>query len=452
MPLDEVWKKAVEILERKLNRPAFELLVKRIVPVSLDEGTLYINIPGTLSMEYLREYQDIIEETVSALKKRPVGIVAMQEEAPAETPVAELPKPSHAELSHTPKSEPAPYKKTAPFLNPKYTFDKFVVGASNQLCHNAALSVAEAPGRAYNPLFIYGGSGLGKTHILQAVGHYIAATKPNLTVEYTSTDAFIQEVINCMREKRAHDLRAHYNRIDVLLIDDVHFLEGKDRTQYEFFHIFNEFYEKKKQMVMTCDMLPKDIPTMEDRLTSRLSWGLVCDIQPPDYETRLLILKKKLETDGFFVSEEVIDYVATTIKSHVRNLEGALNRIIAYSKLVDRDITMELAEKIIQDIAPGRDPDAITVGEIIKIVSKHFSADPDEITGKRRKKEIVLPRMVAMFLARDLTKMSLSTIGSEFGGRDHTTVIYSCEKVERDMAQDPAFKKTVAGLREKIKG
>lgn len=449
MSVDEIWKRATEVLERKLNRPAFELLVRRIVPVSLDEGILYINIPGSLSMEYLREYEGVIADTISSLVKTEVKIVAMQEEAPMEPPEAE---PAPAAPAPPLKTEIAPFKKAAPFLNPRYTFDTFVVGSTSLLCYNASLSVAEAPGRAYNPLFIYGGVGLGKTHLLQAIGHYIVATKPNLIVEYNTSHAFIQEFMSCIREKRMHDFSAHYQKIDVLLVDDVQFLEGKDRTQYEFFHIFNDFYEKKKQMVVTCDRLPKDIPTMEDRLTSRLSWGLVCDIQPPDFETRLLILKKKLESDGHQISETVLEYIASTIKSNIRLLEGALTRIIAYSKLVDKEITMELAEKIMQDIAPGRDPEVITVGEIIKVVSHHFGSNPEEVTGKRRKKEVVLPRMVAMYLARDLTKLSLSVIGKEFGGRDHTTVIYSCEKVVREMAGDQAFKKTVDGLRDKIKG
>jgi len=277
-------------------------------------------------------------------------------------------------------------------------------------------------------------------------------TKPNLIVEYNTSDAFIHEFMTCIREKRLHEFRNHYQRLDVLLLDDVQFLEGKDRTQYEFFHIFNDFYEKKKQIVVTCDRLPKDIPTMEDRLTSRLSWGLVCDIQPPDFETRLSILRKKVETDNYFVADDVLNYVANTITTNIRNLEGALNRIIAYSKLMNQEITMELAEKIISDIAPERDPEKITVAEIIKVVSKHYNIEPDEVTGKRRKKEVVLPRSVAMYLARDLTRLSLSTIGSEFGGRDHTTVIYTCEKIEKEMASDPNFKKTVENLKQKIKG
>ncbi len=450
MSVDEIWKRATELLEGKLNRPVFEMLVKRIAPLTLEDDTLYINIPGSLSMEYLRDYQDVIEETLSNLLKSDVKIVAMQEEEPSAAAPAKAAAPARPPEQKADSA--ALTKKTAPFLNPRYTFDTFVVGGNNQLCYNASLTAAEAPGRAYNPLFIYGGVGLGKTHLMQAIGHYVAVTKPNLIVEYNTSDAFIHEFMTCIREKRLHEFRNHYQRLDVLLLDDVQFLEGKDRTQYEFFHIFNDFYEKKKQIVVTCDRLPKDIPTMEDRLTSRLSWGLVCDIQPPDFETRLSILRKKVETDNYFVADDVLNYVANTITTNIRNLEGALNRIIAYSKLMNQEITMELAEKIISDIAPERDPEKITVAEIIKVVSKHYNIEPDEVTGKRRKKEVVLPRSVAMYLARDLTRLSLSTIGSEFGGRDHTTVIYTCEKIEKEMASDPNFKKTVENLKQKIKG
>jgi chromosomal replication initiator protein len=451
MSVDETWKQAMEILEGKLSRPVFEMLIKRIAPVTLEGNTLYINIPSSLSMEYLKDQQQTIEDVLTSLTKTEVKIVAMQDETAEKAPhpaARPLPQPEHKPI------ETAYAKKTAPFLNPRYTFDAFVVGGNNLLCYNAALAVAEAPGRVYNPLFLFGGVGLGKTHLMQAIGHYVAVTKPNLIVEFTTADAFSNEFVNCIRENRLHEFKNHYTRLDVLLLDDIQLLENKDRTQYEFFNIFNDFYEKKKQIVITSDRLPKDIPTMEERLTSRLNWGLVCDIQTPDFETRLSILRKRCETNNYFVKDDILVFIATTITTNIRDLEGALNRIIAYSKFKfkDQEITMALAEEIISTIAPEKNSESITINDIIKVVSKYYGIEPDEMTGKRRKKEVVLPRSVAMYIAKKLTSMTLSAIGGEFGGRDHTTVLYSCEKISREIESDPSIKKVIEDLVQKIKG
>ena len=442
----------MEELESKLNTPIIEMLVKRIIPVSLNEDTFYITIPGMLPMEYLYDSQSVIEETVSAIANRQIKIVAMHDQT---QPAPSLPQPARQAPVPEHKPEATAYaKKTAPFLNPRYTFDTFVVGGNNMLCYNACLAVAEAPGRAYNPLYIYGAAGLGKTHLMQAIGHYIASTKPNLLVEYTTSEAFTNEFMACIREKRLHEFKSHFLRLDALLLDDIQFLENRDRTQYEFFHIFNDFYEKKKQIIIASDRLPKDIPTMEDRLTSRLNWGLVCDIQEPDFETRLSILRKRCEIDKHFVKDEILVYIATTITTNIRNLEGALTRMAAYSKFKykDQEITMELAEEIISDIAPEKDPETITINEIIKVVSRNFGIDPGEITGQRRKKEFVYARSIAMFLAKSMTNMTLNAIGDEFGGRDHTTVIYSCDKIAKEIETDPGLKKTIENLKQKIKG
>ncbi len=435
----------MSVLEEKMNRPAFEMLIKRMAPVSLDDGKLYINIPSTISHDYLKEYLEAVEEAASMFTGDRVKIIVMQEEAPE----METAEPARVAPRVEEKKDVSPLKKTAPFLNPRYTFDNFVVGGNNQLPYNAAYAVAEAPGRAYNPLFIYGGPGLGKTHLMQAIGHYVAATKPNLIVEYNTCDSFVTEFLTCVREKRAYDFKNHYLNLDILLIDDIQFLEGKDRTQYEFFQIFNEFYEKKKQIVVTSDRLPKDIPTLEDRLLSRLNWGLVCDIQPPDFETRLLILRKKVEIDRQYVSEEVLDYIAQAVKTDIRHLEGALTRIIAYANFVNREIDLEIAKKLILEMTPDRGSSIISPEEIIKTVANKFNLEPDDISGKRRKKEVVLPRRVAAYLMRELTDLSLQSIGKQLG-RDHTTIIYSCEKLEKEMAEDDGLKKIVESLKEEL--
>jgi chromosomal replication initiator protein len=448
MSVDEIWGKALEVLERKLNRPAFEMLIRRIAPITIDENVFFMSIPRNTQLDVLREYQGVIEETLSAITNSEIKINAMHDEteqAPAPQPQIPIPVPEQ-------KADTAPSKKTAPFLNPRYTFDLFVVGSNNQMANNAALAAAEAPGRAYNPLFLFGGSGLGKTHLLQAIGHYIAATKPNLIVEYITTDAFTNEYLNCIRENRLHEFKNHFLKLDVLLIDDIHFFERKVGTMYEFFHIFNDFYEKKKQIVITSDRLPKDIPTMEDRLVSRLNWGLVCDIQQPDIETRISILKKRCEVGNYHISDEIIVYIATAITANIRNLEGALTRVEAYAKFKKQELTIELAQSIISGIEPERSPESVTVAGIISEVSKHFGIDPSDIMGQRRKKEFVLARSVAMYLAKGLTKLTLSAIGSEFGGRDHTTVLYSYEKIGKEIVNDPNFGKVIEGLKQKIKG
>ncbi len=438
----------MEILEGKLNRPAFEMLARRIVPIAVNENTFYMNVPRSMQTDMLKEYQETIEEALSSIIGAEIKINAMVDEEehaePAPPPPA-IPVPE-------PKKDIAVSKKTAPFLNPRYTFDLFVVGSNNQLAHNAALAVAEAPGRAYNPLYLFGGTGLGKTHLMQAIGHYIAATKPNLIVEYTTTEAFTNEYLNCIRENRLHEFKNHYLKLDILLIDDIQFFERKVGTMYEFFHIFNDFYEKKKQLVITSDRLPKDIPTMEDRLVSRLNWGLICDIQPPDYETRISILKKRCEIENHQVKDEILAYIASAITANIRNLEGALNRVVAYAKFKKQDITIELAQEIISDIAPERSPDSVTVSDIISAVSKHFGIDTSDITGQRRKKEEVRSRSIAMYLAKNLTNLTLSAIGAEFGGRDHTTVLYSYEKIAKEIETDPNFRKIIENLKQKIKG
>jgi chromosomal replication initiator protein len=447
MSLDDIWKKTVEALESKINHSVYMLLIKQISPVSLDENTLYLKIPGTMSMSYLAEHKGEIEETVSELLGVAIDVVAIQDEPP-ESAAEKTRKPSS--IAEKPVETPQPRLGAAPHLNPKYTFDNFVRGSTNQIAYSAARAVAEAPGNVYNPLFFYGGVGLGKTHLMQAIGHYIASTRPGLIISYKTTNWFIHEFTTSIRENRMHDFRNHYHKIDVLLLDDIQFLEGKEATQDEFHQIFNDFYERKKQVVLTCDRPPKDLPKIEDRIISRLSWGLVCDIQQPDFETRVSIIRNKLEIDGNYLPEDIINYIAEFIRTDIRMLEGALNRLFAYSKVSGKEINLESAEKIIRDISPESKKEAVSVQKIIKLVADHYNLDAASVIGKSRKKELALARSVAMHLSYEITKLPLSSIGKEFSGRDHSTVIYSCEKIKSEIESDPEFKKTIQFLKDRI--
>jgi len=324
-----------------------------------------------------------------------------------------------------------------------------VVGSSNRLCHAAALAVAESPGKAYNPLFIYGGVGLGKTHLMQAVGHYIQATRPNLNIQYVTTDAFVNDVVTSIQENRLFEFSNRARRVDLLMVDDIQYLQNKERTQHEFFQIFNHLYEAQKQIIITCDRLPKDIPTLAERLKSRVGWGLIADINEPDFETRLAILQKKLETDDMDMPDGVLDLIASTIKTNIRDLEGALNRIVAYAHLNGQEITLEFVEKIIKDIAPPDDHGPVHPDQIITVASRYFSIPVEDVKGRRRKKEIVHARHVAMYLIREMTDMTLQAIGAVFN-KDHSSVLTSCDKIKKECDNDAEMRRTVDTLRSRV--
>src|SRR5699024_8141486 len=316
-------------------------------------------------------------------------------------------------------------------LNPKYSFDTFVIGNSNRFAHAASLAVAEAPAQSYNPLFIYGGVGLGKTHLMHAIAHYILSQSPDTKVVYVSSEKFTNELINSIREYRNEEFRNKYRNVDVLLVDDIQFIAGKEGTQEEFFHTFNALHEANKQIIISSDRPPKEIPTLEDRLRSRFEWGLIADIQAPDLETRIAILKKKAKVENINVPDDVMLYIATKIKSNIRELEGALIRMVAYSSLTNEDITVELAEEALKDIISNDKPKEITVNSIKDVVSKDFSIKIEDFNSKKRTRAIAYPRQIAMYLTRELTDLSLPKIGDEFGGRDHTTVIHAYRSEER---------------------
>ncbi len=331
-------------------------------------------------------------------------------------------------------------------LNPKYTFDSFVIGNSNRFAHAASLAVAESPAKAYNPLFIYGGVGLGKTHLMHAIGHYILHNNPKSQVVYVSSEKFTNELINSIKDDKNVEFRNKYRNIDILLVDDIQFIAGKERTQEEFFHTFNALYEANKQIIISSDRPPKEIPTLEDRLRSRFEWGLIADIQAPDFETRMAILKKKADVEKLNIPNEVMVYIATKIKSNIRELEGALIRIVAFSSLTNKEISVDLASEALKDIISSKQTRQVTIDIIQEVVANYYNLKIEELKSARRTRNIAFPRQIAMYLSRKLTDMSLPKIGEEFGGRDHTTVIHAYEKISNNLKKDESLQNAIKEL------
>ena len=358
----------------------------------------------------------------------------------------------HDVKSAGPMEEPPKKTAAATAIQAKYTFDSFVIGSSNRFAHAAALAVAEAPAQAYNPLFIYGGTGLGKTHLLQAVGQYVAEHSGSLTVRYITSETFMNDFINSLRDKRIEGFKQRYRTYDLLLIDDIQFLEHKERIQEEFFHTFNSLYEAGRQIVISSDRPPREISTLEERLRSRFEWGLITDIQPPDLETRIAILRKKVKTDGIHVPDsQVLTFIAGRVSTNIRELEGALTRVVAFSSLTGRPMTVGLAEDVLKDVFPQGEAQEVSIERIQTTVSDRFSLSMEELCGDRRSQNIVYPRQVAMYLSRELTDASLPKIGREFGGRDHTTVIHATSKIARLIREDRSVYNLVQELTARIK-
>ncbi|MBI4277784.1 MAG: chromosomal replication initiator protein DnaA [Armatimonadetes bacterium] len=428
-----VWKEALKQLELRLNKPSYESFIKAVSPLALQDDTFSVTVPSRFAKEWLESrYHVLIGEILQNVLQRRVTIkFTVAAEEPASDGAA-----VHPPLRTT---EGMP-------LNAKYTFDSFVVGSGNRFCHAASMAVADTPARAYNPLFIYGGVGLGKTHLLQAIGHHVLSTRPPFRVVYTSTEKFTNELINAIRDDKTLDFRNKYRSIDVLLIDDIQFLAGKERTQEEFFHTFNTLHEAGRQLVITSDRPPKEIPTLEDRLRSRFEWGLIADIQPPDLETRIAILRKKAEQDSLVLPNAVAEYIARVVQSNIRELEGALIRVVAYATHTRTLITPELAAEALKEMLPAGRSQPVTIPAIQKAVAEVFGIRTEEMRAKRRTKGVVFPRQVAMYLARELTDASLPRIGDEFGGRDHTTVIHACARVRHALEHDPHLEATVKSI------
>jgi chromosomal replication initiator protein len=439
--LDSIWNEVLNLIKVELTEVSFNTWLKTIKPISISGNKIILAAPNDFTKGILEgRYLNLIKNAITQVTQQEYII---QFTIPGEEISLNMGQSTIQENNdNNQKSQ----------LNPKYTFDTFVIGNSNRFAHAASLAVAEAPAQAYNPLFIYGGVGLGKTHLMHAIGHYILSQNPSSKVVYVSSEKFTNELINSIRDDRNDEFRNRYRNIDVLLVDDIQFIAGKERTQEEFFHTFNALHEANKQIIISSDRPPKEIPTLEDRLRSRFEWGLIADIQPPDLETRIAILKKKAKVENISVSDNVMLYIATKIQSNIRELEGALIRIVAYSSLTNREVTEELAEEALKDIISSNKPREITVELIKEIISQNFNVKIDDFNSKKRTRAIAYPRQVAMYLTRELTDLSLPKIGDEFGGRDHTTVIHACDKIGTDINESLDFKKRIEEIIKEIKG
>ncbi|MCR6516373.1 MAG: chromosomal replication initiator protein DnaA [Clostridium sp.] len=446
--LKQLWKNTLDVIKGELSEVSFNTWIKSCEPISISSNTIRISVPNTFSQEILeKRYKDLVANSIQAVCSKLYKIEFLV--------ASEIQKEEETKEKAEKKAE----KRAKSFqsddfantnLNPKYTFDSFVIGNSNRFAHAASLAVAESPAKAYNPLFIYGGVGLGKTHLMHAIGHYILDDNSNAKVVYVSSEKFTNELINAIKDDKNEEFRNKYRNVDVLLIDDIQFIAGKERTQEEFFHTFNALHEANKQIILSSDRPPKEIPTLEDRLRSRFEWGLIADIQVPDFETRMAILKKKADVENLSVANEVMVYIATKIKSNIRELEGALTRIVAYSSLTNREITVDLATEALKDIISKKQGKHITIEIIQDVVASYFNLRVDDLKSQRRTRNVAHPRQIAMYLSRKLTDMSLPKIGEEFGGRDHTTVIHAYEKISNNLTRDESLQQTIEDLTKKL--
>ena len=439
--LEQLWNQVLAEVETKITKPSFETWLKSTKLLSYAGSNVTIAAPNSFARDWLENhYVHLITGILTELTGEDLYIKFVVQKDNNQDDF-ELPAPKI-------QAQPQDNHEISPgMLNPKYTFDTFVIGSGNRFAHAASLAVAEAPAKAYNPFFIYGGVGLGKTHLMHAIGHYVMEQKPNAKVVYLSSEKFTNEFINSIRDNKAIDFRNKYRNVDVLLIDDIQFLAGKESTQEEFFHTFNTLHEESKQIVISSDRPPKEIPTLEDRLRSRFEWGLITDIAPPDLETRIAILRKKAKADGLDIPNEVMLYIANQIDSNIRELEGALIRVVAYSSLVNEDVTAELAAAALKDIIPSSKPRIVTILDIQHAVGEHYNIRLEDFSAKKRTKSIAYPRQVAMFLSRELTDYSLPKIGEEFGGRDHTTVIHAHEKIASLLKNDTQLQQDLKQIR-----
>lgn len=443
--IEELWQYILTEMQSKISKPSYDTWLSQTTVKELQGDILSISVPNEFTKNWLdQRYTDVIDGLLYEMtgSKLTVKFEIDDEYATEDTDVVEEVKPT-----------PDPRNDDIQnMLNPKYTFDTFVVGAANRFAHAASLAVAEAPAKSYNPLFIYGGVGLGKTHLMHAIAHYVRDYHPDRRVIYLSSEKFTNEFINAIMDNKAENFRNKYRNVDILLVDDIQFLAGKEQTQEEFFHTFNTLHEENKQIIISSDRPPREIPTLEERLRSRFEWGLITDISPPDLETRIAILSKKAKAEGLNdISNEVMLYIANQIDTNIRELEGALIRVIAYASLVNRDIDTQLATEALKEIIPNSRPRKITVKVVQKFIAERYNVTIEEMLSRKRTKSIAYPRQVAMYIARELTDLSLPKIGQEFGGRDHTTVIHAHKKISESIETDPEVQSEINSYLEDLK-
>jgi len=448
--LEEAWTETLSRASARLSTPSFNWL-KDTRPATIRANTLTVTVPSEFARNWIESHY---REELGRSWKEVWGAscdlrftVISQEKM-----VASALFPGEGQATKERKRRNAQdalqYLKG---LNPRYVFENFIVGASNRFAHAAALAVSENPSKIYNPLFIYGGVGLGKTHLMQGIAHYVVAHHSNLKVCYVSSETFTNELIQAIQEGNTQEFRNRYRGVDVLLIDDIQFVAGKDATQEEFFHTFDALHQASKQIVISSDRPPKEISTLEERLRTRFEWGLICDIQPPDIETRMAILRKKAQIEGRDVPIEVCQYIAERIPSNIRELEGALIRVLAFTGLQKKQVTPDVAKEILRDLLPEKKAAPVTIEVIKKTVAQYYNLEPGDMSAKRRTRNVAFPRQVAMYLSRILTDASLPRIGEQFGGRDHTTVLHACDKLREQRRENPALEETLQNIIKQIK-
>jgi chromosomal replication initiator protein len=444
----DLWNDVADRLKEALNDTTYRTWFDQVAGGEVSAEAVFLTVPNDFTRDWIEaHFLGLVQAAVREFTgdERPVRLVVRDERERTEEVTAAASSAAGAPAG--PKA-----RTTYEGLNTKYTFDSFVIGSSNRFAHAAALAVAEAPAQAYNPLFIYGGTGLGKTHLLQAVGQYVAEHSSGLPVRYVTSETFMNDFINSLRDKRIEGFKQRYRSYDLLMIDDIQFLEGKERIQEEFFHTFNSLYEAGRQIVISSDRPPREISTLEERLRSRFEWGLITDIQPPDLETRIAILRKRVKTDGIHVPDpQVLTFIASRVSSNIRELEGALTRVVAFSSLTGRLMTVDLAQDVLRDVFPQGEAAEVSIERIQETVIERFGLSLDELCGEKRSQNIVYPRQVAMYLSRELTDSSLPKIGRQFGGRDHTTVIHATSKIARLIREDRSVYNLVQELTARIK-
>ncbi len=440
MNFEELWNEVLEIVKEDTNQVSFNTWFKPLKIVAYKNNTIYLETADEFLKNTLKKrHYNFLKNAFTYVLKKDTELIFT-------VPGENLEKEDNKKNSLNNSTEDSDsINSNGRKLNPKYRFDNFIIGNSNRFAHAASLAVAEAPSTAYNPLFLYGGVGLGKTHLMHAIGHYILDNNPEAYVLYVTSEKFTNDLINSIKDGTNEEFRNTYRRADVLLVDDIQFIAGKESTQEEFFHTFNALHEANKQIIVSSDNPPSEIPTLEDRLRSRFEWGLIADIQPPDYETRTAILRKKAEAENYDVPDDVISYIAQNIQSNIRKLEGALIRIYAYASLTNKkEVSLELAQEALKHLISNNKK--ITINDIKEVVSNYYNISMEDIVSKKKTKNIAYPRQIAMYIGRKLTNLSLPKLGDEFGGRDHSTVLHACNKVEEDMENSQEVKKNIDDL------
>ena len=448
--MGDLWHDTLKALEVELPTPSFETWIRPTRPMEMSDDVLVIGVPSEMARDTIRSrYASVVTTTLRSLTSRRVNVeFVVDSEASRRQHRARTPEPTAPAPAPIPADEAG--AEPASQLRERYTFDTFVVGTSNRLAHAASQAVAQNPARAYNPLFVYGGVGLGKTHLMHAIGHMARSLRPRSRVLYVTAETFTNQIIMAIRDEKTAEFRARYRNIDILMIDDIQFISGKERTQEEFFHTFEALHGAQKQLVISSDRPPKDFTTLEERLRSRFEWGLITDIQPPDFETRMAILKKKAQVESIGIPDDVLVFIARRIEANIRELEGALIRLAAHASLHGEGMNLALAQTLLKDLFPAERKRMVTIPMIQAAVAAYYGLSTDDFLAKSRTRNLSFPRQIAMFLSRRLTDASLPRIGEAFGGRDHTTVLHACHKIETQIHEDEDLRATLDSLTEAI--